>query len=326
MLWASCKPTPIQSLNTALPLRLIFVFCSKVSYFSPTYRITMVHSLPRVLTIAGSDSSGGAGIEADLKTITVHGCYGMTCITGLTAQNTTGVKEIFSVPHAFVEVALDADLTDIGVDAVKTGMLTSADTIRSVAKKMKEYNVSNICVDPVMISTSGSHLLPDAAVSGYLTDLFPIATIITPNLQEAQFIYNIATGSEMPINSLEEAKSLAKGLYNLGPKYVLLKGGHLPLSRTTYKRVPFESANSQTIVADIIYDGTSYEIIESPFIITKNTHGTGCTLSSAIASNLAKQMSVSDAVKEAIDYVHCAIADDLQLGKGNGPINHLHKS
>ncbi|KAK7206122.1 phosphomethylpyrimidine kinase [Myxozyma melibiosi] len=286
----------------------------------------MTRTLPRVLTIAGSDSSGGAGIEADLKTITAHGCYGMTGITGLTAQNTTGVKDIFPVAPSFLELALDAVFTDIGVDAVKTGMLASAATIESVTKKLKEYQASNICVDPVMISTSGSQLLPDSAVSGYLAHLFPIATIITPNIQEAQFLYKVATGTDIVVDSLEDAKRLAMELHNLGPKYVLLKGGHLPLTTDGYTRVKEQAATSADVVADIVYDGSTYEIIESPFIITKNTHGTGCTLSSAIASNLAKKMTVVDAVKEAIDYVHGAIADDLQLGKGNGPINHLHRT
>ncbi|KAK9317649.1 pyridoxamine kinase [Lipomyces starkeyi] len=281
-------------------------------------------TLPRVLTIAGSDSSGGAGIEADIKTITVHGCYGMTCITALTAQNTTGVKAIFPVTDmGFIETALDAVFTDVGVDAIKTGMLASEDTIKTVAKCLRKYGAEQIVVDPVMISTSGSQLLPDSAVSAYLSDLFPIACIITPNLQEAKFLHKVATGTDFSVDSLEDAKDLAKELFKLGPKYVLLKGGHLPLS-ANYRRMT-ETSPCQ-IVADILYDGKEYYIVESKYIITKNTHGTGCTLASSIASNLAKGLPVPGAIKKSIDYVHGAIADDLDLGNGNGPINHLHKT
>ncbi|KAK9476671.1 pyridoxamine kinase [Lipomyces japonicus] len=281
-------------------------------------------TLPRVLTIAGSDSSGGAGIEADLKTITVHGCYGMTCITALTAQNTTGVKDIFPITSmTFIENALDAVFTDVGIDAVKTGMLASAETIKTVTKSLIKFNAEKVCVDPVMISTSGSHLLPEEAISAYLTDLFPIAYIITPNLHEAQYIYKASTGKDFKVASLQDAKNLARELKKLGPKYILLKGGHLPLTNDNTHALT-EALSVK--VADILYDGTEYYIVESNFIVTQNTHGTGCTLASSIASNLAKGFDTKRAINESIDYVHGAILDDLELGHGNGPINHLYKT
>ncbi|KAK9236099.1 pyridoxamine kinase [Lipomyces kononenkoae] len=248
----------------------------------------------------------------------------MTCITALTAQNTTGVKDIFPVTDmGFIETALDAVFTDVGVDAVKTGMLASEETIKTVTKCLRKYGAEKIVVDPVMISTSGSPLLPDSAVAAYLHDLFPIAWIITPNIQEAKFLHKVASGTDFSVESLEDAKALAKELFKLGPKYVLLKGGHLPLS-ADYKHATETSASE--IVADVLYDGQTYYIIESKFLVTKNTHGTGCTLASSIASNLAKGLSVHQAIKESVNYVHGAIADDLDLGKGNGPINHLHRT
>ncbi|KAK9465730.1 pyridoxamine kinase [Lipomyces arxii] len=246
----------------------------------------------------------------------------MTCITALTAQNTTGVKDIYAVTDVkFIETVLDAVFADVGVDAVKTGMLASANTVKTIATCLRKYEAVNVIVDPVMVSTSGSVLLPEEAVSTYLTDLFPISTMITPNLQEAQFLYKIANGTDFTVDNLEDLKLLAKELYNFGPKYVLVKGGHLPLT-TDYTRDTSPSAS--TILVDVLYDGSDYVVVESSFVVTKNTHGTGCTLSSAIASNFAKGMTPVDSVKRAIEYVHYAISDNLELGHGNGPINHLH--
>ncbi|KAK9450301.1 Phosphomethylpyrimidine kinase-domain-containing protein [Limtongia smithiae] len=302
--------------------------------------------VPRVLTIAGSDSSGGAGIEADLKTITVHGCYGLTCITALTAQNTTGVRSIHATPAEFVADMLDMDFIDVDVDAVKTGMLASRDTILTISQKLREYGARNICVDPVMISTSGAQLLPDSAVDAYISELFPLALIITPNLQEAQFLYSVANGGKsFAVDSLDDAKALAVALHALGPKCVLLKGGHLPLLPTYRRATDAQAAAAQEkqIVADVLYDGAEFTIVESPFLVTKNTHGTGCTLScmfelncigiysidnitAAIASNLAKGRQVPAAVREAIAYVHGAIAHGVEIGHGNGPINHIHRT
>ncbi|KAK9471367.1 pyridoxamine kinase [Dipodascopsis tothii] len=283
----------------------------------------MSSQLPRVLTIAGSDSSGGAGIEADLKTFTVHGCYGMTCITALTAQNTTGVKGIYPVTdQEFIATTLRAVFDDIGVDAVKTGMLACADTVRTVARCLREYDAKNICVDPVMISTSGSQLLPEDAIDVYLSDLISIAFILTPNIGEAKFIVSKSTGADMNISSLEDAKNLAVELHRLGPKYVLVKGGHLPLSKDG---LAVTSDTEDAVVADILYDGEDFVIITSPHIITENTHGTGCTLASSIASNLAKNEEPLLAVKHAIEFVHGAILSDLRLGAGNGPLNHLYR-
>ncbi|KAK9460925.1 pyridoxamine kinase [Lipomyces oligophaga] len=246
----------------------------------------------------------------------------MTCITGLTAQNTTGVIDIFPVTPEFVSTALDAVFADVGTDAVKLGMLTSMETIKAVTLKLIEYKATNIIVDPVMISTSGSKLLPDSAAQAYLTDMFPLATLITPNLGEAIFLNSLISGEMASVESLDDVKTLAKSLYQLGSKYVLVKGGHLPLNQDYQKAT---EQDAEKLVVDVLYDGTEFELIQSSYHVTKNSHGTGCTLSSAIAANLAKGQSISEAVTNGIDFVQGALSDGLQIGHGNGPINHLYK-
>jgi len=252
-----------------------------------------------VLSIAGSDSSGGAGIQADLKTMTAYKVYGMTAITALTAQNTTGVTEIVeSSPH-FLEEQIDACLTDIPADAVKIGMLPSVEQVRVVARKLKEYEVKNIVVDPVMVATSGSRLMENSTPDVMAKMLFPLARVITPNIPEAE----ILTGMQ-----IEDKIDMEQAAKELGKKYgcgVLVKGGHC-----------VEDAS------DVLFDSGCVTWFEGQRINSTNTHGTGCTLSSAIASNLALGFDLKDAIRNAKGYITKAIASDLNLGKGSGPLNH----
>lgn len=270
--------------------------------------------MPRVLTIAGSDSSGGAGIEADLKTFTVHGCYGMTCITGLTAQNTLGVRQIYPIAsQSMIRNTLEAVFEDIGVDVVKTGMLTSSETVETVAKVLERLHPGKpVVVDPVMVSTSGSHLIDNGAIRKYVEELIPLATLITPNLHEARALCETAFGeydcdAEVDV---EHMKLLARRLHTLGSKAVLVKGGH----RT----------GADHKVIDVLYDGDRFYEFASDRIDSKSTHGTGCTLASAIASNLAQNKDLKLSIKRAIQFVHRAIETASPLGKGYGPVNHLH--
>lgn len=261
----------------------------------------------RVLTIAGSDSGGGAGIQADLKTIAANGCYGMSVITALTAQNTVGVSGIHAVPVAFVQQQLEAVLSDIGTDAVKIGMLFSPDLIHTIAEVLDTFQVGNIVLDPVMVATSGDKLLQDDAIEALKTALIPKADIITPNLPEA----SVLLGRE--INSLGMLNQAARDLCQLGCKNVLIKGGHL------------EGQESD----DCLYLSETDEMIFLPAkrIATNNTHGTGCTLSSAIAANIARGYGVVEAVQKAKEYIHGAIAAgaDYLIGSGHGPVNHFYK-
>ncbi|MDD6733701.1 MAG: bifunctional hydroxymethylpyrimidine kinase/phosphomethylpyrimidine kinase [Lachnospiraceae bacterium] len=250
------------------------------------------------LSIAGSDCSGGAGIQADLKTMTVNGVYAMSAITALTAQNTTGVSGIMEVTPEFLTLQLDAVFNDIYPDAVKTGMLSSAALIQVISSKFKEYHAKNIVVDPVMVATSGAKLISDEAIEALKTLLLPIATVITPNIPEA----SVLTGMELKSETdMEEA---AKQIYETYHCNVLLKGGH-----------QINDAN------DLLFDGTATWFYGKR-INNPNTHGTGCTLSSAIAANLAKGKSLPEAVLCAKEYISGALADGLDLGKGSGPMNH----
>jgi len=258
----------------------------------------------RALTIAGSDSGGGAGIQADLKTFTALRVFGMSVITSVTAQNTVSVLAKHDLPAGFVEKQIDAVLGDIGADAVKTGMLANGDIVSSVVKKLKEYNVKNLVVDPVMRSKGGDALLDEEAVHVVIRELLPIATVVTPNIPEAEEM----TG--MRITSLEQMKEAARNIRSLGPSYVLMKGGHMTGSKEAL---------------DILYDGEKFHELRAPRIDTANTHGTGCTLSAAICAALARGFSPLDAVKEAKDYVTFAIERSFSLGKGHGPLNHFWK-
>ncbi len=298
---------------------------------------TIKADLPCVMTVAGSDSSGGAGIEADLKTISAHGCYGLTVITALTAQNTKGVKQTYPVSDkSFISALLDANFQDIDIKVIKTGMLTSSDTISILCSKIKEYNfVGPIVVDPVMISTSGFVLLPSEAISDYIQNLFPLSFLITPNILEARFILSYLKKGYDTIakfDSLDDVKEAAKILQKCGPQNVLIKGGH-QVRTNEFKLVDNSSipntSESRTDykVFDVLYLGKTdqFFLFESPYVESNNTHGTGCTLASAIASNLAKKQTISEAIENAITYVHGAILTAPEIGHGYGPINHSYK-
>ena len=253
-----------------------------------------------VLSIAGSDSSGGAGIQADLKTMTVHGVFGMTAITALTAQNTTGVTAIQESSPEFLEQQIDACLSDIPVDAVKIGMLPSSAQVEVVAKKLREYKVKNLVVDPVMVATSGSKLMKDSTASVMANLLFPISTVITPNIPEAEALLGKTIAKK---NQMEEAAKTLSKEYGCS---VLIKGGH-----------SIEDA------CDVLFDKGQVSWFETTKIDNPNTHGTGCTLSSAIASNLALGFDLKESVKNAKEYITSTISDGLDLGKGSGPLNHM---
>ena len=253
------------------------------------------------LTIAGSDSSGGAGIQADLKSFAANGVFGMSVINSVTSQNTTGVFGVYDIPCDVVASQIDAVFKDIFPDAVKIGMVSSAEIINTIADRLKHYNAKNIVLDTVMVSTSGCKLLRDDAIDALTSVLFPIADIITPNLHEAQILCGFDIRSE---SDMVHAADVIYNKYNVT---VLLKGGHL--------------ANTSN---DLLYDGneTWFEAVR---IDNPNTHGTGCTLSSAITANLAKGMDIKTAVKSAKDYITGALSDMLDLGNGSGPLNHMYK-
>jgi hydroxymethylpyrimidine kinase / phosphomethylpyrimidine kinase / thiamine-phosphate diphosphorylase len=254
--------------------------------------------MKRILTIAGSDSGGGAGIQADLKAITLLGGYGMSVITALTAQNTTGVQAIHEIPASFVEAQIDSVLSDIGVDAIKTGMLMNGEIVEVVSKKIRQYGVQKVVVDPVMVSKSGAPLLRKDAQDALIKKLIPLAWVVTPNLMEASAL----TG--LKVNSLEGMKKATYRIYKLGAKHVVVKGGHL-----------------KGMAIDLLYDGKKFVEMERPRIETKNTHGTGCTFASAIATFLARGDTVLEAARKAKTFITMAIQFSLSLGKGYGPTN-----
>ncbi len=258
--------------------------------------------IPRVLTIAGSDSSGGAGIQADLKTFSALGAFGMSAITALTAQNTVGVHGVVGVSPDFVALQIRSVVTDVGVDAVKTGMLANAAIVSAVAQTLKDLEVRNIVVDPVMVAKSGDPLLEKEAVESLLDELFPLATMVTPNLHEAQAMVGF------PVEDADAMRKAAQTIHGYGPRYVLVKGGHL-----------------EGRPMDLLYDGKSFREFSNRRYDTPHTHGTGCTFASAIAACLARQMSVEEAVAEAKHYITGAIARGLPLGRGHGPVHHFHR-
>lgn len=257
----------------------------------------------RVLSIAGSDSGGGAGIQADLKTFAALGCYGMTAIAAITAQNTQGVRAIHAVPVQMLAAQLDAVLQDIGVDALKIGMLGAPESVRAVADAIRRYGITQVVLDPVMVATSGDRLIAQETADALVRELFPLASVITPNLDEAGWLIN------RPIHSIDEMEGAAAQLLALGAPHVLLKGGHL----------------SGDWVVDLLAgaDG-SRQRLESARIATHNGHGTGCTLSSAIAAHLARGLPLAQAVQQARTYILGAIAAGAQVhtGQGHGPLNH----
>jgi len=251
------------------------------------------------LSIAGSDCSGGAGIQADLKTMTLNGVYAMSAITALTAQNTTGVSAILEVTPSFLENQLDMIFSDIRPDAVKTGMVASTPLIRVIAERLRHYRAKNIVVDPVMVATSGSGLLQKDAEDVLKSDLFPLATLITPNIPEAQALCGFR------ITCPEDMLTAARLLFEECGCAVLVKGGHF-----------VSSAN------DLLYAHGEYKWFPGKRIDNPNTHGTGCTLSSAIAANLAKGYSLENAVQRGKEYISGALSAMLDLGRGSGPLNH----
>lgn len=255
--------------------------------------------MKKALTIAGSDSSGGAGIQADIKTMTVNGVFAMSAITALTAQNTTGVSDILEASPEFLKEQLDSVFTDIFPDAVKIGMVSSSGLIEIIAERLIHYKAKNIVVDPVMVATSGAKLLQDDAIKTLEDKLFPLADVLTPNIPEAEILIG------RKITSVEDMEEAAKEISSKYKCATLLKGGHA-----------LNDAN------DYLYAKGEGKWFDGKRIDTNNTHGTGCTLSSAIAANLAKGFPMEIAVKKAKDYVSKALAAGLNLGKGSGPMNH----
>jgi len=255
-----------------------------------------------VLTIAGSDSSGGAGIQADLKSMSANGVFGMSVLTSITAQNTCGVSAVFHLPSSIIEAQLDAVFSDIPVTVAKTGMLATSDIIRTVSQRLAKQHLEHLVVDPVMIAKGGHPLLEQDAISILKTALLPQASLLTPNIYEAEIL------SGLPIKTLADARVAAKVIFQLGCKHVLIKGGHLQEHPGT----------------DLLYDGRFFRMYKGEFIQTSSTHGTGCTFASAIAAHLAKGRTIPDAIETAKQYTTEAIRHGLALGKGHGPTDHFY--
>ncbi|MGJ0847878.1 bifunctional hydroxymethylpyrimidine kinase/phosphomethylpyrimidine kinase [Tissierella praeacuta] len=252
--------------------------------------------------MAGSDSCGGAGIQADLKTFSAHRVYGMSVITAVTAQNSQGVFAVQDISVDIIQKQIEVIFDDIFVDATKIGMVSKTETIKTIADTLNKYKINNLVVDPVMVSKSGFHLLQPDAKEALINHLFPITTVVTPNIPEAEVI----TGLE--IQNLNDIEKAAKIIYKMGPKYVLVKGGHM-----------------EGEALDVLYDGQKFNYYNSPRINSKNTHGTGCTLSSAIASNLGKGLSVTESIEKAKTYITLAIENSFPIGKGVGPVHHFYE-
>jgi len=265
-----------------------------------TWNMDTASYINNVLTIAGSDSGGGAGIQADLKTITALGNYGMTVITAITAQNTLGVSDYMPVPLDMIQKQFDAVASDIPIHAAKTGMLASSEIVALVVSNIKKYSIPYTVVDPVMVAKGGSTLLSHDAISAVINLLLPVAHVVTPNLHEAE----VLTG--LTIQTIDDMKKVAKQIHSSGARYVVIKGGHLN-----------DSAD------DVIYDGNDYTILPGTKINTQNTHGTGCTFSAAIATYLANGYNAIEAIAKAKAFITKAIQFSLALGKGHGPTNHL---
>ncbi|WCK54924.1 bifunctional hydroxymethylpyrimidine kinase/phosphomethylpyrimidine kinase [Aneurinibacillus sp. Ricciae_BoGa-3] len=258
-------------------------------------------SVNKALTIAGSDSGGGAGIQADLKTFQELDVFGMSALTAVTAQNTLGVQGVYPLEIEAVARQIDSIGEDLGADAVKTGMLFSSEIIRTIADKIKQYGWRNLVVDPVMVAKGGAPLLQQEAVKAVIEHLLPLAMVITPNIPEAEVLAGMA------IQNLADREEAASVIKQMGAQYVVIKGGH-------------DEASDN--LADLLYDGTEFIYLESRRIPTRHTHGTGCTFSAAIAAELAKGNTVTDAVQTAKDFIQAAIEDSLEIGAGHGPTNH----
>ncbi len=258
--------------------------------------------IPRAMTIAGSDSGGGAGIQADLKTFSALGVFGTTAITALTAQNTRAVTDVVELSPAFVAAQIDAIVTDIGVDAAKTGMLANAAIIEIVARKVREHHIDQLVVDPVMIAKSGAALLRADAVDALRQTLLPLALLVTPNLPEASALVG------KPVRTEDEMGAAARAIHAFGPRYVVVKGGHIA------------EANESV---DLLFDGRTIHRYTAPRIATRHTHGTGCIFSAAIAAGLAQRLDPPAAVAQAKRVVTAAIEGGLPLGSGHGPANPM---
>lgn len=258
--------------------------------------------MKKALTIAGSDSGGGAGIQADLKTFTVFGVFGTSAITALTAQNTIGVQGIHEVDPGFVKQQIKSVLEDIGADAVKTGMLANPEIVKAVADVIREYNLDNVVVDPVMIAKSGDSLLSEEACKTVIDELVPLSTVVTPNIHEAEAMLG------MNIDSLEDMNEAGKKIREMGCKWVVIKGGHMEEDRQA---------------TDVVYNGEEYFLLSEYRHKTKNSHGTGCTFSSAITAGLAKGYPVLKAIQQAKAFITMAIKDGIDIGSGHGPTNHF---
>jgi hydroxymethylpyrimidine/phosphomethylpyrimidine kinase len=259
---------------------------------------------PRALTIAGSDSGGGAGIQADLKTFAAFGVYGASAITAVTAQNTVGVRAIHEVPTDVVAAQIDAVLEDIGADAAKTGMLSNAEIIEAVADRLRAYSFTRLVVDPVMVAKSGDALLRPEAVRALIELLLPLAAVVTPNALEAAVL------SGIEVRDSESAREAARRIHALCPAIVIVKGGHLAGNRSD----------------DLLFDGRSFEVLSGRRIDTPHTHGTGCTFSAAITACLARGMEPIAAAREARAFLQGAIENAEPLGAGHGPVNHFWRS
>lgn len=257
--------------------------------------------MKKALTIAGSDSGGGAGIQADIKTFQELDVFGMSALTAVTAQNTLGVHGVYPMSREAVVKQIEAIGSDIGAEAVKTGMLFNAEIIEAVAAQIKIFGWENVVVDPVMIAKGGASLLQMEAISAMKKCLLPVSKVITPNIPEAE----VLTG--MTILTLEDKQEAARRLHDLGVKHVVIKGGH---------------DENQSESTDLLFDGKEYYTFTSPRIETKNTHGTGCTFSAVITAELAKGATVYEAVLTAKDFIQAAIEDQLEIGQGHGPTNH----
>lgn len=255
----------------------------------------------KVLTIAGSDSGAGAGAQADLKTLAALGVYGTSAITAITAQNTVGVTAIMAMPPKLVSAQIDAVIADIGAQAVKTGMLANARIIRAVARKITDHRLNNLVVDPVMVAKGGDVLLQRDAIDTLRTHLIPLATVITPNLPEAQQLTGVTGGG------LRQIREMARRITDLGPQNVVIKGGH--------RRGP---------ATDVFYDGSAFHELSAARIPTKNTHGTGCTYSAALAAHLAQGDTIEVAVGRAKRYITEAIENAFSIGSGHSPVHHFY--
>lgn len=258
--------------------------------------------IPKAMTIAGSDSGGGAGIQADLKTFAALGVYGASTLTAITAQNTVAVTAVHEIPTDVITAQIDAVLTDIGADAVKTGMLSSSDIIECVCEALEVHGVQRLVVDPVMIAKSGDALLREDAIGSLRTRLLPLAMVVTPNIPETEAL------TETTIVSDADVRRAAEAIVGMGARSVVVKGGHREGPAT-----------------DLFYDGKEFKEFTAPRFDTVNTHGTGCTFASAVAAGLARGMVVTDAVALAKDYVTEGIRHSFSIGQGHGPLNHFYR-